>query len=57
MTDNLILRHLQEMRGDLKILQKEVREMRTDLSIQISALGQQVSALSTAVYGGHSEMD
>ena len=51
--DSLVLEHLRAIRADIADLKREV----AGNSIQLSAMGQQLGALTTAVYGGKSDMD
>lgn len=51
--DSLVLEHLRAIRADIADLKREV----SGNSIQLSAIGQQLGALTTAVYGGKSDMD
>ena len=51
--ENLVLEYLRAMRADLADIKREV----TNNSLQIAALGQQVAGLTTAVYGGKSEIE
>jgi septal ring factor EnvC (AmiA/AmiB activator) len=51
--ENLVLEHLRAIRADLADVKREVREN----SVQIALLGQQLGALTTAVYSGKSEME
>ena len=55
MTDveNLVLEHLRAIRSDMAELKREV----VNNSLQTTALGQQVAGLTTAVYGGKSEIE
>lgn len=51
--DNLVLEHLRAIRADIADLNREV----AGNSLQIAMLGQQVGALTTAVYSGKSEFE
>ena len=51
--DSLVLEHLRAIRADLADLKREV----TSNTLQIAALGQQVAGLTTAVYGGKSDLE
>lgn len=51
--DNLVLEHLRAIRADIADLKREV----AGNSLQIAMLGQQVGALTTAVYSGKSEFE
>ena len=51
--DSLVLEHLRAIRSDLADLKREVASN----SVQLSAMGQQLGALTTAVYGGKSDLD
>ena len=52
-TENLVLEHLRAIRATLG----EHGERLSHIEVQLSALGQQVAGLATAVYAGRSEMD
>ncbi len=52
-TENLVLEHLRAIRATLG----EHGERLSNIEVQLSALGQQVAGLATAVYAGRSEMD
>lgn len=52
-TDNLVLEHLRAMRGDLA----DIKDRLTNVEINLASLGQQVGALTTAVYSGKTETD
>ena len=56
-TENLVLLHLRELRNDLASFRAETQERLTHIEVHLSTLGQQVGALTTAVYSGKSEMD
>jgi predicted nucleic acid-binding Zn-ribbon protein len=51
--DSLVLEHLRAIRADLADLKREV----VSNTLQIAALGQQVAGLTTAVYGGKSDLE
>ena len=51
--DSLVLEHLRHIRADITDLKREVASN----TIQLSAIGQQLGALTTAVYGGRSDID
>jgi predicted nucleic acid-binding Zn-ribbon protein len=51
--ENLVLEHLRAIRADIADLKREV----TGNTLQIAALGQQVAGLTTAVYGGKSDLE
>lgn len=51
--ENLILEHLHAIRADLS----DVKERVTQVEINLASLGQQVGALTTAVYPGKSDTD
>ena len=51
--DNLVLEHLRAIRADLADLKREM----VSNTLQLAALGQQVAGLTTAVYGGKSELE
>ncbi len=51
--ENLVLEHLRAIRADIAELTRETVASR----VQIAAMGQQLGALTTAVYGGQAEMD
>jgi predicted nuclease with TOPRIM domain len=52
-TENLILEHLRAIRATLA----EHGERLSRIEVSLSTLGQQIGALTTAVYGGSSRMD
>ncbi|HRW67451.1 MAG TPA: hypothetical protein P5032_17265 [Candidatus Competibacter sp.] len=52
-TENLVLEHLRAIRATLG----EHGERLSHIEVQLSALGQQVAGLATAVYAGRSAMD
>ena len=51
--ESLVLEHLRAIRADLADLKREV----VSNTLQIAALGQQVAGLTTAVYGGKSDLE
>jgi len=51
--DSITLRHLQAIRATLA----EHGDLLAQISVNMSAIGQQLGALTTAVYAGKSEMD
>jgi len=51
--ENLILEHLRVIRADLS----DVKERVTQVEINLASLGQQVGAVTTAVYSGKSDRD
>lgn len=51
--ENLVLEHLRAIRAK----QDEHGERLSQIEIQLSAMGQQIGALTTAVYSGKSELD
>ncbi len=51
--ESLVLEHLRAIRAK----QSEHDERLTQIELQLSAMGQQLGALTTAVYGGKSELD
>ena len=51
--ENLVLEHLRAIRADIAELKREA----ANTNVQLSAMGQQLGALTTAVYGGKSEID
>ena len=51
--ESLVLEHLRAIRSDLA----DVKERLTGVEIQLSAMGQQLAGLTTAVYSGKSEID
>ena len=50
---NLVLEHLRVIRTDIA----DVKERLGRVALGLSTLGQQVGALTTAVYSGRSELD
>jgi hypothetical protein len=51
--DSLVLEHLRAIRADIA----DLKDRMTGVEVQLSALGQQLGALTTAVYSGKSDMD
>jgi len=51
--ESLVLEHLRAIRADIAELKREA----TATNVQLAAMGQQLGALTTAVYGGKSEID
>ena len=51
--DNLGLEHLRAIRGDLA----DVKNRLASVELNLSTLGQQIGALTTATYSGKSELD
>lgn len=51
--DNLVLEHLRAIRAT----QTDHGEQLASLRVEVSAIGQQLGALTTAVYSGKSDMD
>ena len=52
-TENLVLEILKRIQADMADVKREL----ANNSLQIAMLGQQVGALTTAVYSGRSEME
>ncbi|NEV62252.1 hypothetical protein [Thiorhodococcus minor] len=52
-TTNLVLEHLRAIRSDIG----EMKQRLGSVEIQLSAMGQQIGALTTAVYSSRSGMD
>ena len=50
---SVTLKHLQALRADMG----ELKARMTGVEVQLSAMGQQLDGLTTAVYSGKSEMD
>ncbi len=50
-TENLVLEHLRAIRGDIG----EVKDRLTQVELNTAMLGQQLGALTTAVYSGKNE--
>jgi len=50
---SVTLKHLQALRTDMG----ELKAHMTGVEVQLSAMGQQLAGLTTAVYSGKSEMD
>ena len=51
--DNLILEHLRAIRAT----QAEHTDRLNRIELQLAAQGQQIGGLTTAVYGGHADLD
>lgn len=51
--ESLVLEHLRLIRADIAELKREAAAT----NLQLAAMGQQLGALTTAVYGGNSEID
>jgi hypothetical protein len=51
--ENLVLEHLRAMRADIA----EIKDRLSHVDLNLATLGQQVGALTTAVYSGKSELD
>ena len=51
--ESLVLEHLRSIRADIAELKREA----VATNVQLTAMGQQLGALTTAVYGGKSEID
>jgi len=51
--DNLVLEHLRAIRAK----QDEHSDRLSNIEVQLSAMGQQLAGLTTAVYSGKSELD
>lgn len=47
--ENLVMEHLRAIRKDIA----ELKDGQASVRLEISALGQQVAGLTTAVYAGH----
>ena len=52
-TNNLVLEHLRAIRADIS----DIKNRLTGVEVQLSAMGQQIGALTTAVYSGKSDVD
>jgi len=50
---SLVLEHLRLIRSDIVDLKRET----SSINLQLASMGQQLGALTTAVYGGKSEID
>jgi predicted RNase H-like nuclease (RuvC/YqgF family) len=67
MTDNVanhtheLLKQIQAgqtlIRNELADMRRDLRDGFADVHVQLTALGQQVGGLTTAVYSGHSRID
>ena len=53
MTADLVLEHLRHIRADLADIKREV----TANTVQLSAMGQQLAGLTTAVYSSKGDVD
>lgn len=51
--ENLVLEHLRAIRADMADVKLRV----TQIDVQLSAMGQQLAGLTSAVYSGKSDMD
>lgn len=51
--ENLVLEHLRAIRADMTDVKLRV----TQIDVQLSAMGQQLAGLTSAVYSGKSDMD
>lgn len=51
--ENLVLEHLRAIRADVA----DIKDRLARVEVNLSTLGQQVGALTTAVYSGKSELD
>lgn len=51
--ENLVLEHLRAIRADMTDVKLRV----TQIDVQLSAMGQQLVGLTSAVYSGKSDMD
>lgn len=51
--DNLVLEHLRALRTDMS----DIKQRLSGLELQMAAMGQQLAGLTTAVYGGKSDME
>jgi len=51
--ESLVLEHLRAIRADLA----DVKDRLTGVEVQLSAMGQQLAGLTTAVYSGKSDTD
>lgn len=52
-TDNLVLEHLRAIRADVS----DIKDRLGQVELNLSTLGQQVGALTTAVYSGKVDFD
>jgi hypothetical protein len=59
MTDveNLVLEHLRALRNAVTTLTRRVDDGFAQVNIRLSAVEQQLTGLTTAVYGGHSRIN
>ncbi len=55
-TENLVLEILKRIQQEQADMRRELREGFTDLRVELSAMGQQVAGLTTAVYGGQGRL-
>ena len=51
--ESLVLEHLRAIRADLR----DVKERVTGVEVQLSAMGQQLAGLTTALYGNRSDFN
>jgi predicted nucleic acid-binding Zn-ribbon protein len=51
--DSLVLEHLLAIRADIA----ELKNQATSTNLQLASMGQQLGALTTAVYGGRSDVE
>ena len=51
--ESLVLEHLRAIRADIAGL----KDRMTGVEVQLSAMGQQLAGLTTAIYGGKSDLD
>ncbi|WP_058557748.1 hypothetical protein [Thiohalocapsa sp. ML1] len=51
--DSLVLEHLRAIRADIA----ELKNQATSTNLQLASMGQQLGALTTAVYGGRSDVE
>ncbi|NBC13187.1 MAG: hypothetical protein GVY09_07530 [Gammaproteobacteria bacterium] len=51
--DNLVLEQLRAIRADIAELKRHAEAT----NVQLASMGQQIGALTTAVYGGRSDID
>lgn len=52
-SENLVDEHLRAMRGDMA----DIKSRLTNVEVNLASLGQQVGALTTAVYSGNTDTD
>jgi hypothetical protein len=55
-TENLTHEILKRIQNELADMRREMREGFADGHVQLAAMGQQLAGLTTAVYGGKSQM-